>query len=131
VAVQPDDLARGAIDEAALESALSVGNRATAENRGFESMEGARARHCRIAIDGTTFATAFSHVVWLTGSAALGTWRGELDYWIFGDGEVGMLDGRINGEAQEILPHGLLATVFVHVTSTDRDGVIAVPTAMP
>jgi hypothetical protein len=131
VAVPPDGVARGAVDEAALGSALSTGNRATAENRGFESMEGARARHCRIAVDGGTFATAFPQVVWLTGSAALGTWRGELDYWVFGDGEVGMLDGRINGEAQEILPHGLLATVYVHVTSTDRDGVIAVPTAAP
>ena len=59
-------------------------------------------------------------------SASLKTWRGELDFWVFGDAEIGMVSGTINGAAQEILPHGLLATVSVKLTATDRDSPIPI-----
>ena len=40
------------VDLRAIDIALTAGYRATAENRGIESIVGARARHCRIAVDG-------------------------------------------------------------------------------
>jgi hypothetical protein len=119
------------VDATALAGALSLGNRATAENRGFEYVEGARARRCRVAVDGPTFQASFPQVVWLVGKADTSTWRGELDFWVFGDGEVGRIEGRINGSAQEILPHGLLATVNVRLTATGRDSPVSIATPRP
>jgi hypothetical protein len=117
-----------ALDAIAVARLLAPGNRATAENRGFEYVEGARARHCRITADGETFVASFPQEAWLLGAANLGTWRGELNYWVFGDGEVGRIEGSLNGEAQEILPHGLLATINVRLTATERDSSISLPT---
>jgi hypothetical protein len=115
------------LDLAVLAALLSPGDRATAENRGYEYVEGARARHCRITVDGDTFAASFPQESWLLGSADLHAWRGEIDYWVFGDGEVGRVEGSLNGEAQGIMP-GLLATINVRLTATDRDAAIYVPT---
>jgi hypothetical protein len=78
-------------------------------------------------VDGTTFAGSFPQESWLLGSADLSAWRGEIDYWIFGDGEVGRIEGSLNGEAQGIMP-GILATIKVRLTATDRDTTIYVPT---
>lgn len=114
------------LDATVVAEALSPDNRATAENLGLEYVEGARSRHCRVAVDGKTFAASFPQVTWLVGDASLETWRGELNFWVFGDGEVGMVSGTVNGNAQEILPHGLLATVWVKMTATDRDSQLTV-----
>jgi hypothetical protein len=114
------------LDLNVLSGALSVENRATAEDHGLEYVEGARARHCRAAIDGATFLTSFPQVKWLVGDASLATWRGEIDFWIFGDSEVGMVSGTVNGDAQGILPHGLLATVRVKMTAVDRDSPVSI-----
>jgi hypothetical protein len=73
-----------------------------------------------VANDGSTFEASFPQVAWLVGDASLATWRGEIDYWVFGDGEIGMITGSVNGDAQEILPHGLQATVQIKLTATDR-----------
>jgi hypothetical protein len=116
------------LDATALEHALAAGNRATAEDRGLEYVEGARARHCRAAVDGPTFGASFPQVVWLIRDASMATWRGEVDYWVFGDGEVGMITGSVNGNAQAILPHGVLATLQVRLTATDRDSAMAITT---
>jgi len=126
IAVAPAAIDDQMLDATVLVGALSLENRATAENHGLEYVEGARARRCRVAVDGTTFETSFPQVTWLVGPASLKTWRGELDFWVFGDGEVGMVSGTINGAAQEILPHGLLATVWVKMTATDRDTPISI-----
>ena len=77
-------LDRETVDLASLSGVLSPGNRATAENRGYEYVEGARARHCRNTVDGSTFGASFPQGSWLVGDANLATWRGELDYWVFG-----------------------------------------------
>lgn len=122
----PGSIGGQMLDATVLSSALTMENRATAENGGLEYVEGARARHCRMNVDGKTFVAAFPQVTWLVGEASLETWRGELDYWIFLDGEVGIVSGTINGNAQEILPHGIQATVWVKMTSVDRDSVIAI-----
>jgi hypothetical protein len=114
------------LDDTVLDVALTAGNRATAEDRGFDYVEGARARHCAVAIDGLTFAAAFPQMAWLTGDANVATWRGQLEYWVFGDGEVGKVLGSVNGASQDILPHGLLATMEVSMTATDRGAPVSI-----
>ena len=63
---------------------------------------------------------AFPEVRWLVGSADLHRWRGQLDYWIFLDGEVGQLAGSANGEAAGVVPDALQGTVDVLLTATER-----------
>jgi hypothetical protein len=121
----------GAIDDQMLDATVMAGaltavNRAVAENAGLEYVEGARSRRCRVAVDGKTFEASFPQVRWLVGDASLAGWRGELDYWVFLDGEVGMVSGTVNGDAQEILPHGIQATVRVKMTALDRDTSISI-----
>jgi len=120
-AVDDRDPDRLAVDRRVAEVALTDGIRATAEDHGVEVIEGARARHCRVAVDGATFKEAFPQVRWLLGDADLGRWRGQLDYWIFLDDELGQVAGRASGEATGIEPDALLATVELHLTATDRD----------
>jgi hypothetical protein len=124
--VDPAALDPDALDASVLADALSPGNRATAEDRGLEYVEGARARHCRIAVDGPTFQASFPQVAWLTRDASLETWRGQLDYWLFGDQELGMVTGSINGNASPVLGPGLQATVSVRLTATDRDAPLVI-----
>jgi hypothetical protein len=126
----PAATAGGTIDEQALEIALSADYRATAEDRGIEVIEGARARRCRIAVDGTTFSAAFPETAWLVGSADLHRWRGQLDYWVFLDGELGQVAGSANGEAAGIVPAALNATIELRLTATERgrDPVVYPPT---
>ncbi len=121
-AVSTAEAGRGAdIDVHAIAIALTAGNRATAEDYGIESIEGAPARRCRIALDGTTFQAAFPMIRWLVGDADLSRWRGQLDYWIFLDGQVGQLVASANGEAIGIRPEAIQATIDVHLTATERD----------
>ncbi len=124
--ISPSETQNDLLDRTVLDVALTAGNRATAEDRGFDYVEGARARHCAIAIDGPTFAAAFPQMAWLTGDANVDTWRGQLEYWVFGDGEVGKVLGSVNGSSQDILPHGLLATMEVSMTATDRGAAVSI-----
>jgi hypothetical protein len=114
-AVDPDS-----VDVQVLRVALTPAYRATAEDRGVEVLEGAHARRCRVLVDGTTFEAAFPAVRWLVGSADLRRWRGELDYWVFLDGEVGQVAGGVNGEAAGVVPNAVQATVEVLLTATER-----------
>jgi len=120
----------GTIDLQVLETALTPDRRAIFEDRGAEIIEGARARHCRIAVDGDTFEAAFPQIVWLVGDADLHRWRGQLDYWIFMDGQLGQVAGSAGGEAAGMDPDALLATIEVQMTATSRgtDLVIYPPT---
>jgi hypothetical protein len=119
-AADPSLTANESVDLRALEVALAPGYRSTAEDHGIEVIEGARARHCRLAVDGPTFLAAFPQIRWLVGDADLAHWRGQLDYWVFLDGQVGQLAGSGNGEAIGIEPEALLATVTVLLTATER-----------
>ncbi|MEJ7749730.1 MAG: hypothetical protein WKF56_10530, partial [Candidatus Limnocylindrales bacterium] len=114
------EVGSASVDVQAARIALTAGYRATAEDRGTELIEGARARRCRVAIDGDTFRRAFPQVEWLVGTADLGRWRGQLDYWIFLDGDLGQLAGSVNGEASGIQSDALQATVEVLLTATER-----------
>lgn len=119
------------VDISAIDIALAAGNRVTAEDRGLEFVEGARGRHCRIAVDGPTFLAAFPETAWIVGSETLHRWRGELDYWVFGDGELGQVAGFVSGDAGSIMPNGLQATVRVTLTATDRGSPVSIVAPVP
>ena len=119
-AADPDATIDATVDLQALDVALTRGIRATAEDRGLEVIEGARARHCRVSVDGATFRAAFPQVRWLVGEADLAHWRGQIDYWVFLDGQLGQLVGSANGEAADIQSEALQATIDVFLTATER-----------
>jgi hypothetical protein len=125
----PATVATDTVDVQALEAALTPGYRATAEDRGLEVIEGARARRCRIAVDGDVFAAAFPQSAWLVDATDLHRWRGQLDYWVFLDGQLGQVAGSVNGEGFGIAPDALLGTIDVLLTATERghDSVIYPP----
>lgn len=108
------------VDVQVLASALADGVRATAEDRGVEFVEGARSRHCRVAVDGPTFVVAFPQVRWLVVDDTLHRWRGQLDYWVFSDGELGRVSGSVNGPADTLGAPGIQGTIHVQLTATDR-----------
>jgi hypothetical protein len=114
------EVAGGTVDSQAIAVALSSSQRAAAELHGVDVVEGARARHCRVAIDGPTFWLAFPQVKWLIGTNVMARWRGQLDYWIFLDGELGQVIGSINGDAGVIKTGALQATIRVELKATDR-----------
>ena len=118
--VPPTAVHADALDAQALAAALTQDYRATAEDRGVEVLEGARARRCRVAVDGETFEAAFPQVRWLVGPADLHRWRGELDYWVFLDSQIGQVAGSVNGEAAGVVPDALQGTVEVLLTATER-----------
>ena len=109
------------IDLQALATALTPGYRATAEDRGVEVVEGARARRCRVAVDGITFESAFPQIRWLVGDADLHRWRGQLDYWVFLDGQLGQVVGDAGGDAAGLETAAIAGAVAVHLTATERD----------
>jgi hypothetical protein len=109
------------VDLRAIEVALTPGFRATAEDRGVEVIERAPARRCRIAVDGDAFLEAFPQARWLVGDADLGDWRGQLDFWIFLDGQVGQISGNLSGEGFEVEPDALQGSIDVTLTATQRD----------
>jgi len=119
-AVDPEAVVRDTLDVQAIATVLVPDYRSTAEDRGVEVLEGARARRCRVAVDGETFETAFPQVRWLIGTADLHRWRGQLDYWVFLDGQVGQVAGNVNGEAAGIMADALQGTVEVRLTATER-----------
>jgi hypothetical protein len=119
------------LDARILLVALAADHRTTAEDRGTEVIEGARARRCRVAIDGETFWAAFPQTRLLLGSAPdVRRWRGQLDYWVFMDGQLGLVAGTVNGDAAGLDPDAIQATVDVHMTATERDlGAVIYPPA--
>ena len=119
------------LDVVAFRVGLTPAARAAAESRGVGLIEGARARQCRIAIDGPTFKAAFPQVTWLVGDADLAHWRGQLDYWVFIDGAIGRIAGSVNGDAADITEGALQATIRVDMTATDRDAAIRITPPTP
>ncbi|MDH4141033.1 MAG: hypothetical protein OEV61_00310 [Chloroflexota bacterium] len=119
--VASDLVADRTVDLRAIEVALTPGFRATAEDRGVEVIERAPARRCRIAVDGDAFLEAFPQARWLVGDADLGDWRGQLDFWIFLDGQVGQISGNLSGEGFEVEPDALQGSIDVTLTATQRD----------
>jgi hypothetical protein len=125
-AATPQEVANDDLDRAAFRHALLPEARAAAESRGVGLVEGARARQCRIAIDGPTFLAAFPQAKLLVGDADLAHWRGQLDYWIFLDDQIGRIEGSVNGDAADIQKDALQATVRVALSAADRDEAITI-----
>jgi hypothetical protein len=84
-----------------------------------------------VAVDGATFEAAFPQVQWLVGDADLGRWRGQLDYWVFVDGQLGQVAGSVNGEAAAIRPEAVQATIEVFLTATERGGGLVIHPPTP
>lgn len=110
------------VDLDVLSRALRLELREAAEDRGLEYVEGARARHCRIAINGSGFLAAFPQARWLAAVELpdLHRWRGQLDFWVFGDRQLGQARGIVNGEAAGLGRDGIQATLHVELIATDR-----------
>ena len=126
-----DEIGDAALDLTAFRVALSPEARTAAESRGVGVIEGARARQCRIFIDGPTFRAAFPQVVWLLGDASLAHWRGQLDYWVFLDGQIGRIVVSVNGDAVDIQTGALQATVRVELTAIDRGSAVQLTAPTP
>ena len=114
------EAADGDLDQQLLAVALTMDNRAVSEDRGLAFIEGARARHCRVTIDGSTLRRAVPEVELLIGSADVSRWRGDLDYWVFTDGQLGQADIHVTGPATELSSDALLASLRIHLTAVDR-----------
>ncbi len=108
------------LDRAMLLAALTPDTRAVAEDVGISFIEGARARHCRIAVDGTMVRDALPQVELLVGATDLSRWRGNLDYWVFADGDLGQVDGRISGPGLDLSEDALVAGLRFRMTAVDR-----------
>ena len=98
-----------------------------AEDLGVELVEGARARHCRTAVDGPTALDAFLPLRWLAGGQLLTVthplteWRGTLDWWVFTDGQLGQATVIINGYPGEAWPtSGIQGSMEARLTALDR-----------
>jgi len=120
------------LDRAVVLEALAPKERVAAEDRGLELIGGARARHCRTAIGGPTALRAFPQLRWLIGrgpldtTPELGSWRGEVDWWVFGDGQLGMATVTVSGQPGGWPVTGLQATLRARLTALDRDAPQAV-----
>jgi hypothetical protein len=126
VAVDPASVDGETLDLQAARVALALETRTTAEDRGLEFIEGARARHCRVAIDGPTARTAFPEMGWFVGAADLHRWRGELDFWVFADRQVGQVVLVVNGDATEMSAKGIQATIRATMIAIDRDDPVSI-----
>ena len=121
VPVDPVTVDDQTLDLQAIRVALVGTRRTTAEDHGLEFIEGAKARHCRLAVDGPTALSAVPQMNWFTGAADLHRWRGELDFWVFADQQVGQITMTVNGDAVEMGSLGLQATIRVTMIAIDRD----------
>ena len=115
-----DALENGDLDVPLVDEALTPANRSVAEDRGLSFIEGARARHCRIVVDGDTLRRAMPEVGLLIGQTDISRWRVDLDYWVFADGQLGQADGRATGPAGGLEEDALLAALRFRLTAVDR-----------
>ena len=117
------DAERGAgydIDRQVVAVALTPAEANAPEDRGLAFVDGARARHCRIPIDGVTLRRILPQVELLVGATDISRWRGDLDYWVFADGQLGQVDGRVSGLAEGLDDNALQAGVRFRMLAFDR-----------
>jgi hypothetical protein len=99
------------------------------EDVGLEVIDGARARHCRTFIDGPTALATFLPLRWLMVGEPIGlrsdlaAWRGELDWWVFADGQLGRAVARVSGLASDawVDPPGIRGEIGATLEALDRD----------
>lgn len=108
-----------------------------AEDLGLEVIEGARARHCRTFIDGPTALSSFLPLRWLLRDdhgqieGDLRRWRGEMDWWVFGNGELGRARVEISGSRADTDwdAIGVRAVLAAELDATLRDRPAAISAA--
>ncbi len=120
VALAPGAVQGSDMDRELLLEALTPPQRAVVEDAGLAYIEGARARHCRVALDGGILSRAVPEASLLVGHADLSRWRGELDFWVFADGQLGQAIGFANGPGPELAPNALTAEVRFTLIAIDR-----------
>jgi hypothetical protein len=126
----PAALAGQNVDRRFVRIALSPDRTAVNQDLGLALIGGARARHCRIATDGAVVSTALPMSRWIVGDADIARWRGEIDYFVFLDGAVGVARGSVNGEAFVLDRPGLLGTFVFELEFLDRgDAIVVEPPA--
>jgi hypothetical protein len=108
------------LDRQLVAVALTPSEQNAPEDRGLAYIEGALARHCRITLVGSTLRKAIPEVGLLVGDADISRWRGELDFWVFADGELGQADGGITGSAVGIAEGALQAGIRFRLLAYDR-----------
>jgi hypothetical protein len=113
-------LAAERLDATVVAAALEPDRLVAAEDRGLVLVDGAPARHCRVAIDGLIFRAAFPQVSWFAADRSLHRWRGEIDYYVFGDGQLGLAEAWVNGEAEPVASDAIQATIRARLAATDR-----------
>jgi hypothetical protein len=111
------------------------------EDLGIEVIEGASARHCRMFVDGPTALSAFLPLRWVLGggqppgTADVGRWRGQMDWWVFGDGELGRASVEVSGSSADTAwqGSGVRAILEAELEAVDRDrpATITVPVDSP
>ncbi len=120
VVLPPAQIGGRDMDRELVLEALNPTQRTVVEDAGLAYVEGARARHCRVALDGSTLRRALPEVSLLVGAIDLSRWRGELDFWVFADGQLGQADGYANGPALGLAAHALTAEVRFRLIAIDR-----------
>lgn len=120
-------------------TALGAAGRPLADELGIELIEGAQARHCRVAIDGPTAVRSSLPLRWLAGgdlaepARSLDAWRGNLDWWVFGDGQLGRAAITVSGYPGDAWStSGLQGELMARMNAVERTlphAVVPVPTA--
>lgn len=114
------------LDEAVVETALTPALRVAAEDVGFEQVGGATARHCRTQTTGTLALGGFPELEWLAETTAAGgvpdlhDWRGQIDWWVFADGELGMASVQVSGLSPDTWPGGGVQGVLQAMLTATR-----------
>jgi hypothetical protein len=130
---------REMLDRSVVREALTPERRVASEDLGVELVRGAKARHCRVALDGPTALAAFPALRWFLGqdpletAPALEDWRGDLDWWVFSDGQLGMASAVIHGPAYEgdWPARGFQVTLEAQLKALDRGAPQAVDAPAP
>jgi hypothetical protein len=120
------DVAGSDLDRQLVAVALTPSEQNAPEDRGLAYIEGALARHCRITLVGSTLRRALPEVRLILGDADVDRWRGELDFWVFADGQLGQADGRITGSAVGLAEDALQAGLRFRLLAYDRGLPVAV-----
>lgn len=105
-----------------------------AEDLGLEVIEGARARHCRTFMDGPTALARFLPLRWLLRDDSgrdeddIRRWRGEMDWWVFGDGELGRAVVEVSGSRADTdwQATGVRAVLRAELDALDRNQAVEV-----
>ncbi len=105
-----------------------------AEDLGLELIDGAPARHCRTFMDGQTALMRFLPLRWLLRDDSgqdeddIRRWRGEMDWWVFGDGELGRAVVEVSGSRADTdwQATGVRAVLRAELEALERDRAVEV-----